>query len=87
MATSTHTIRKTIRFHASFFEAMKEQGFFRWSEWMTTEMWLSDLHFGENWFSNGVVEFKILRDEFGQDEFVNFRSLKHDMIEALAAAA
>lgn len=87
MTTHTPTICKAIRFHASFFEVMKQEGFFRWMDGVTEEYWLSELHFGENWFSNGVVEFKIIRGTDGRDEFVNFRSLKHDTIEALAEAA
>lgn len=41
----------------------------------------------EHWYTNKVVEIKILRGYFGSFELSNYRRLKHKVIEEIFAVA
>lgn len=77
---------KRINDYSQLFDVMKNNNFFS-NPNEQVETFLKDLHVGENWFSNLVVDIKIMRDEFGEDRLYNYRNIQHRVIDELFNAA
>lgn len=77
---------KMITKHTALFDTMKANGFFV-NPHEQVETFIQDMRAGENWYSNGAVEFKILKGLDGRDELVNFRGIKHPVMDEVFNAA
>lgn len=69
---------KKIENHEELFSFMKVNGFNVFDS-LTVDEFLENMNW-ENWFSNGVVDVKILNHTFGELHLANFRDSQHPVI-------